>query len=510
MILRLFAPEFDETLRLAEESRSKLCKTTVKPYDYTKQNSLYEIFTPQTEMSREQLLFANEVRRNIFKKSFQKQTTNLIKRIEYLPTKSSMSPKRFKNEWQNPITHNVKLLVKEMLIPLAQDTKPNASLFETYLKTEMFTDLKPCKNQDALEFPKFFEINELKAQLQDKNTVICELNKLNAKLKGKYVDTNFDKSSVVRQSNAFKFQKSSVLGKSAPFSDSLDKKDFSNPNSIINTNVTQDFSKTVTPYILPQNRNQAVRNMNVIKPGMYQIDTRTTQTRAPQAQLRSNQMKDKVVQNNSQVKTKQKEVEDHHRISSFSNKSKSVTACNDSLMSRTLNVKVVCATCGKCVFNSNHDACVSMFINDVNARTKKPNVEPINARKPTRKANQSVATPRKKTVTSEPTIQKSKSYFRMLYENTSKACAWWIEKQCPLVGQFYDADLEVAFRKSTCFVRDLQGNNLLTAKRSTFKTKTVPSSKGRLNLLHMDLCGPMRNESINGKKYILVIVDDYS
>ncbi|GKB29986.1 retrovirus-related pol polyprotein from transposon TNT 1-94 [Tanacetum coccineum] len=48
------------------------------------------------------------------------------------------------------------------------------------------------------------------------------------------------------------------------------------------------------------------------------------------------------------------------------------------------------------------------------------------------------------------------------------------------------------------------------AKRSIFKKKTVPSSKGRLNLLHMDLCGPMRIESINGKKYILVIVDDYS
>ncbi|GJY91254.1 hypothetical protein Tco_0506450 [Tanacetum coccineum] len=28
------------------------------------------------------------------------------------------------------------------------------------------------------------------------------------------------------------------------------------------------------------------------------------------------------------------------------------------------------------------------------------------------------------------------------------------------------------------------------AKRSSFKSKAVPSSKGRLNLLHMDLCGP--------------------
>ncbi|GKB08298.1 retrovirus-related pol polyprotein from transposon TNT 1-94 [Tanacetum coccineum] len=107
------------------------------------------------------------------------------------------------------------------------------------------------------------------------------------------------------------------------------------------------------------------------------------------------------------------------------------------------------------------------------------------------------------------------------------------------VGQFCDEDLEVAFRKSTCFVRDLLNFdyiNLLSkkdvviglpklnyvkdqlcspcevsnAKRSSFKTKIVPSSKGRLNLLYMDLCSPMRVASINGKKYILVIVDDYS
>ncbi|GJS98705.1 hypothetical protein Tco_0819875 [Tanacetum coccineum] len=48
------------------------------------------------------------------------------------------------------------------------------------------------------------------------------------------------------------------------------------------------------------------------------------------------------------------------------------------------------------------------------------------------------------------------------------------------------------------------------AKRKSFHTKTTPSSKRRLQLLHMDLCGPMRVESINGKKYVLVIIDDYS
>ncbi|GJX02598.1 retrovirus-related pol polyprotein from transposon TNT 1-94 [Tanacetum coccineum] len=149
------------------------------------------------------------------------------------------------------------------------------------------------------------------------------------------------------------------------------------------------------------------------------------------------------------------------------------------------------------------------------------------------------------------------------------------------------APILVAFRKSTCYIRDLKGNDLLTgsrgtdlysitlqdtstpnpiclmakatssqawlwhrrlshlnfdsinllskndiviglpklkfvkdhlcsscelgkAKRKSFHTKTTPSSKRRLQLLHMDLCGPMRVESINGKKYVLVIIDDYS
>nr|GEV66865.1 integrase, catalytic region, zinc finger, CCHC-type, peptidase aspartic, catalytic [Tanacetum cinerariifolium] len=35
------------------------------------------------------------------------------------------------------------------------------------------------------------------------------------------------------------------------------------------------------------------------------------------------------------------------------------------------------------------------------------------------------------------------------------------------VGQFCNADLEVAFRKSTCFVKDLQGNDLLTEMSET-------------------------------------------
>ncbi|GJU23487.1 hypothetical protein Tco_1156829 [Tanacetum coccineum] len=42
-------------------------------------------------------------------------------------------------------------------------------------KEESFQSNKPCKNQDALKFREFFKINDLKAQLQAKTTLICNL-----------------------------------------------------------------------------------------------------------------------------------------------------------------------------------------------------------------------------------------------------------------------------------------------------------------------------------------------
>nr|GFB12776.1 putative ribonuclease H-like domain-containing protein [Tanacetum cinerariifolium] len=48
------------------------------------------------------------------------------------------------------------------------------------------------------------------------------------------------------------------------------------------------------------------------------------------------------------------------------------------------------------------------------------------------------------------------------------------------------------------------------SKRASHPPKPVPNLRQRLHLLHMDLCGPMRIASIIGKRYVLVIVDDYS
>ncbi|GKC80434.1 putative reverse transcriptase domain-containing protein [Tanacetum coccineum] len=155
------------------------------------------------------------------------------------------------------------------------------------------------------------------------------------------------------------------------------------------------------------------------------------------------------------------------------------------------------------------------------------------------------------------------------------------------VGQFCDSNLKVAFRQHTCFIRNLEGVDLLTgsrgnnmytlslgfmmasspicllskasqtkswlwhrrlshlnfgainhlarhglvrglpklkfekdhlcsacamgkSKKKPHKPKSEDTNQEKLYLLHMDLCGPMRVASVNGKKYILIIVDDYS
>ncbi|GKE86278.1 hypothetical protein Tco_1560020 [Tanacetum coccineum] len=145
--------------------------------------------------------------------------------------------------------------------------------------------------------------------------------------------------------------------------------------------------------------------------------------------LKSNRLEDRVVHNDSQQKKQQ--VEDHHRNFKFSNNKTSVTACNDSLNAKTLNVNFICVTCGKCVLNDNHDMRVLYYINGMNYRTKMLMAVSISTREPKRTMNQSVATSLKKKVASASTNQKLRSTIRKLYEHVSKTCSWWYPKFTP-------------------------------------------------------------------------------
>nr|GFA15336.1 hypothetical protein [Tanacetum cinerariifolium] len=292
------------------------------------------------------------------------------------------------------------------------------------IKNDM--SFKVNKSKDfCKEREQYFEIQDLKAQLQDKGIAISELKKLIEKLKGKSVETKFEKSSVIRQPNAFKCQRPSILGKPTTFSNSFLRKDFSKSTFVTQTHVLNDFSKPVPAQILPANKKSILKNTNVLNPGMYKIHTDHTQTKTSKLpsdsrktnkhvtfstrvipltsvsrpQLKSNPIEDRVLRTNSHGK--KQEVENHRRNVKLPKNKTSVTACNDSLNAKNLNVKSV-SMCDKCVLHDKHDICVL----------------------------KSVAKPIKRTVASESN-KKPRNSTRKIYEHFSKTCSWWYPKFTP-------------------------------------------------------------------------------
>nr|GEX41362.1 integrase, catalytic region, zinc finger, CCHC-type, peptidase aspartic, catalytic [Tanacetum cinerariifolium] len=512
----MLAPESGEVIRLEKESRSKL-SALIRPFDYDKLNNLYDLFVPKHEKSSEQRYFSERsrlshtsVNNENSKEFFNKQTTLLEKQMdESIPwdKKCQSSIEIFKvKTYVNTIFNGVELCKEKIA------HKTYSGYLDPFIQNTIETNFSPkigrinaglaqfhkCLNEEMVADLRYFnslELEDLKAQLQDKGIVISELKKLIEKLKGKSVDT---------------------------------KKDFSKSKSVTQNNVSNNFSKPVTVQTLPPNKKSILKKTNVLAPGMYKVHTDHNQARTSQLpqdsrktnkrvsfstgvipttsvsrlQLKSNSMGDRVMRNNSQGK--KQEVEDQRRNVKLSKNKTSVTACNDSLNAKTLNVNSVCATCDKCVLNDKHAMCV------------------LN----------SVAKPLRKTVASESN-QKPRNiirklciplcqipHFLLILLQLVEIVLFIVDSGCSnhmtgnlkllinfvekflgsvkfgndqiasilrygdlvqgavtikqvyyveglnhnlfSVSQFCDADLEVAFRKSACYIRDLKGNDLLT------------------------------------------------
>nr|GFA75353.1 retrovirus-related Pol polyprotein from transposon TNT 1-94 [Tanacetum cinerariifolium] len=535
-------PESDEVIHLEKESRSKL-SDLIRPFDYDKLSNLYDLFVPQREKSSKQRYFSERsrlshtsVNNGNSKESFNKQATLLEKRMDESISwdkkcKSSIEIFKVKT-YVNTIFNGVELCKEKIarstysgyLDPFIQNTieaKFSPEISKINAGLEQF---HKCLNEEMVANLRYFnslELEDLKAQLQDKCIVISELKKLIEKLKGKFVYTKFEKSSVIRQPNAFKSQRPSVLGKPTTFLNSFVRKDFSKSKSVTQNNVSNDFSKPVIAQSLPTIKKSILKNTNVRAPGMYKLHTDHTQARTSQLPQDSRKTNKHLVE--------------------------IVLFIVDSGCSKHMTGNL------KLLINF-----VEKFLGTVKFRNDQ--IAPI------------------------------LGYGDLVQGAVTIKWVYYVEgfnHNLFSVGQFCDADLEVAFRKSTCYIRDLKGNDLLTgsrgtdlysitlqdtnypnpiclmakasssqawlwqhrlshlnfntinllskndivvglpklkfikdhlysscelgkAKRKSFHTKITPSSKRRLQLLHMDLCGLMRVASINGKRYVLVIVDDYS
>ncbi|GKC34821.1 hypothetical protein Tco_1047205 [Tanacetum coccineum] len=215
-LANIFSLNCEETLILEEKSRSKLDKELIKQW---KQPITHEI----TVLAKNLLLplaikikaNANEFERALKQEMFEdlEYVQSLEKEVDELESKKAEFLNKYVLLLKECVLKDIMCAILRSFNNIDERTESQCSHLEKLQESECFEiELSNQNENDALEFSDFFEINKLKAQLQDKNIVISELKRLIEKMKGKYVDTKFEKPSVVRQPNAFRFQKPPVLG----------------------------------------------------------------------------------------------------------------------------------------------------------------------------------------------------------------------------------------------------------------------------------------------------------
>nr|GFB34673.1 putative ribonuclease H-like domain-containing protein [Tanacetum cinerariifolium] len=182
----------------------------------------------------------------------------------------------------------------------------------------------------------------------------------------------------------------------------------------------------------------------------------------------------------TQSKAKKNKVEDHLRTIKSSLTKKSVVDSNatSSVLNSVSNVNsdLKCASCNGCLFSDNHDECVVDYIKSVNASRK----------------SKSVKTP-------NPTTLEDPQVPMILLHFLPAGCP---NHPLGLVRGLSKLKFEKDHLCSACAMGK--------STEKSHKPKSEDTNQEKLYLLHMDLCRPMHVESVNGKKYILMIVDDYS
>ncbi|GJV29435.1 retrovirus-related pol polyprotein from transposon TNT 1-94 [Tanacetum coccineum] len=488
------------------------------------------------------------------------------------------------------------------------------------LEPKLYDGDNSVSNQSAPSFDQLFELNELKAQSQEKDTVIKKLKDRIKSLSGKINKDKIKKD--LEEIETINIELDHRMSKLIAENEHLKQTykqlyDSIKPAHIRSKEQCDDLINQVNLKFME------ISDLNASLQGKsFGVKLSTS---ASGSQPLGNTKKDKIQQTPSS--TQKNKVEAHPRKvkSSLKNKDCVVipkgTACVQH-SKLNANSEIKCVKCNGCMLFDNHDMCVLDFINNVNARVKSKSVKKSSKRKvwkptgkmfiniryiwrltgrtftivgnacPLTRITTTIEVPFRKPTTLE--IEPPKPVVTLVYSrkpwksktnvpvskskvlksvsankkepstvkfrndhvakilgygdyqigNVTISRVYYVEglgHNLFFVGQFCDSNLEVTFRQHTCFIRNLegvdlltgsQGNNLYTlslgdmmasspicllsnalntkSKKKPRKPKSEDSNQEKLYLLHMDLCGQMRVASVNGKKYILVIVDDNS
>ncbi|GJZ47512.1 hypothetical protein Tco_0601344 [Tanacetum coccineum] len=318
---------------------------------------------------------------------------------------SSVAKLLAENEKLNKENEHLKLAYKELY----------DSIKKTRIQTKDHND-----SLIAQVNSKTVENADLKAQIQEKVFANVALKNELRKLKGNSVDTKFAKpsilgkpvlqpprnQSVVRQPNAFKSE----------------RPNFSKPRFASQVDVNNVLSKPVTPHYLPKVREYVLaKPHHVIAPGSFRnsqeepygsndmAHNHYLEEARKKTQERNRNSKPSVMHTTSLQNTtngSKPNPRSNNQISRSLPVSKSSCGMSNgvSLVDHSRNSSsfsdskhFVCSTCHKCVFNANHDNCITKFLKEVNSRAKvqspktRNNTKPVEPKSHTQKPSRQIA-----------------------------------------------------------------------------------------------------------------------
>ncbi|GJU36176.1 retrovirus-related pol polyprotein from transposon TNT 1-94 [Tanacetum coccineum] len=425
------------------------------------------------------------------------------------------------------------------------------------LKHEVFQNNESCVNHNGVEIQEYFEINELKARLQDKDTAICKLK-----------DTVRSLSKNTKEENV-NHDKCELEPINKELENSVAKLLYENERLCNEINhVKQVFVITSLKNALQKLKGKEIvenvihtHSATTIAPGMFKLDLEPLPPRLLQnrevhidylmnTQEQANILREielliyvqDMCPNAITTKTRKvvvtpmnnvKKVRFDEPLTSSSNRKQvesSNTSDSNTLVLFSTRVKCSTSNCGSKPPGNKRNDRISQTPsrnkkNKVEAQPRKTNkvnrvVKPVcdvDVKHSLSKANSKILCYPDYTMVSGLWLFETHDRESLLaHELSSKTKSWlWHRRLSHLNFSTLNKLAKDGLARGIPRLK-FQKDHLCSAcalgksKKSSHQPKAEDTNQEKLYLLHMDLCGPMRVASINGKRYILVIVDDYS
>ncbi|GKC60820.1 hypothetical protein Tco_1088418 [Tanacetum coccineum] len=271
---------------------------------------------------------------------------------------------------------------------VAKLLKENETLKRHY--KEMFDSIKTTRAKNIEHTTSLIANNDkFKAQLQEKGFAIAALKNELRKLTGNSVNTKFAKSSILGKPALQPRRNQSVVRQQTAFKSERPR--ISKQRFASQVDVNNDLSKPVTTHYLPNEKESAVaKPHHMIAPGSsryssndmvhnHYLEEAKKKTQESCRNSKPSVMPSARSQSTTNGSKPKPRINNQKSRNCPASKSSCVTTNTVPIAEHSRNSRsfsdskhLVSSTCQKCVFNANHDSCITKFLNEVNSRAKVP------------------------------------------------------------------------------------------------------------------------------------------